>query len=71
MARSLLCYSFTNGLEGGHVAAGLVQGSDGSFYGTTYKGGAYGYWHRLQNHHQWRADHPGVVQQHEWRVPLG
>jgi uncharacterized repeat protein (TIGR03803 family) len=36
-------YSFTNGLEGGHVAAGLVQGSDGSFYGATYKGGAYGY----------------------------
>jgi uncharacterized repeat protein (TIGR03803 family) len=36
-------YSFTNGLDGGHLAAGLVKGSDGSFYGTTYKGGAYGY----------------------------
>ncbi len=34
-----LC-SFSNGREGGHLAAGLVQGGDGSFYGTTYKGGA-------------------------------
>ena len=36
-------YSFTNGLDGGHVAAGLAQGRDGSYYGTTYKGGAFGF----------------------------
>jgi uncharacterized repeat protein (TIGR03803 family) len=36
-------YSFNNGLAGGFLAAGLLRGSDGSFYGTTYKGGAYGY----------------------------
>jgi uncharacterized repeat protein (TIGR03803 family) len=35
-------YSFRNGADGGHVAAGLLQGSDGAFYGATYKGGAYG-----------------------------
>ena len=35
-------YSFSNGADGGHVAAGLVQASDGYFYGTTYKGGASG-----------------------------
>jgi uncharacterized repeat protein (TIGR03803 family) len=36
-------YSFSNGLDGGHVAAGLAPGSDGNFYGTSYKGGASGY----------------------------
>ncbi len=36
-------YSFANGLDGGQVAAGLLQSSDGNFYGTTYQGGAYGY----------------------------
>ena len=33
-------YSFTGGGDGGAPAAELVQGSDGSFYGTTYDGGA-------------------------------
>jgi hypothetical protein len=28
-------YSFTGGNDGGNPTAGLVQGSDGSFYGTT------------------------------------
>jgi len=36
-------YSFSNGPEGGHLAAGLLRGTDGHFYGTTYKGGANGY----------------------------
>ncbi|MCX6915063.1 MAG: immunoglobulin domain-containing protein, partial [Verrucomicrobia bacterium] len=36
-------HSFSNGQDGGHVAAGLLRGSDGSYYGTTYKGGAAGY----------------------------
>ena len=35
-------FSFANGPEGGHVAAGLLLGSDGNFYGATYKGGAKG-----------------------------
>jgi uncharacterized repeat protein (TIGR03803 family) len=32
-------YSFTGGLDGGSVYAGLTQGLDGSFYGTTFAGG--------------------------------
>ncbi len=32
-------YSFTGDHDGAGPAAGLVQGSDGSFYGTTFQGG--------------------------------
>jgi uncharacterized repeat protein (TIGR03803 family) len=32
-------YSFTGGNDGGNAQAALVQGSDGSFYGTTSGGG--------------------------------
>ena len=32
-------YSFTGGVDGTNPNAGLVQGSDGSFYGTTSSGG--------------------------------
>ncbi len=35
-------YAFTNGLDGGHIAARLALGSDGNFYGTTFKGGSAG-----------------------------
>ena len=36
-------YSFTGGNDGGEPLAGLVQGSDGNFYGTTSQGpGIYG-----------------------------
>jgi uncharacterized repeat protein (TIGR03803 family) len=33
-------YSFTNGNDGAGLYAGLVQGADGYFYGTTQDGGA-------------------------------
>ncbi len=35
-------YSFGGGADGSYPAAALLQGSDGSFYGTTAYGGAYG-----------------------------
>ena len=35
-------YSFTGGDDGGSPQAGLVQGSDGNFYGTTYYDGTNG-----------------------------
>jgi hypothetical protein len=35
-------YSFTGGNDGGIPQAGLVQGSDGYFYGTTKGGGTNG-----------------------------
>src|SRR5208283_1356970 len=35
-------YSFTGGYVGANPQAGLVQGSDGNFYGTTYQGGTNG-----------------------------
>ena len=36
-------YVFTGGDDGGNPEAGLVQGSDGTFYGTTFSGGTNGY----------------------------
>ena len=36
-------HSFSEGSDGGQPVAGLLLGSDGNFYGTTYAGGIYGY----------------------------
>jgi uncharacterized repeat protein (TIGR03803 family) len=36
-------HSFTGGSDGGHADAGLVEGGDGCFYGTTTEGGAESY----------------------------
>jgi uncharacterized repeat protein (TIGR03803 family) len=36
-------YSFAGGSDGEHPYAGVIQGSDGNFYGTTYQGGTSGY----------------------------
>jgi uncharacterized repeat protein (TIGR03803 family) len=33
-------HTFTNGIDGGHSYASLVQGTNGSFYGTTTSGGS-------------------------------
>jgi uncharacterized repeat protein (TIGR03803 family) len=33
-------YSFSGGIDGANPPAGLVQGPDGNFYGTSYQGGA-------------------------------
>jgi uncharacterized repeat protein (TIGR03803 family) len=35
-------YSFAGGSDGEHPYAGVIQGSDGNFYGTTYQGGTSG-----------------------------
>ena len=45
------------GSNGSNPFAGLVQGFDGNFYGTTYYGGANNFWYGLQNHARGKADH--------------
>jgi uncharacterized repeat protein (TIGR03803 family) len=36
-------YSFAGGSDGEHPYAGVIEGRDGNFYGTTYQGGTNGY----------------------------
>ena len=38
-----ILYSFANGSDGGNPRGGVVLGSDGNFYGTTYSGGSSAY----------------------------
>lgn len=33
-------YSFNGGTDGRYPSGGLIQGTDGNFYGTTYSGGS-------------------------------
>ena len=65
-------YSFTGGKDGGSPRAGLVQGSDGNFYGTTaYGGGQQQRWHGLQNQRHWGADHFVFIHWRQgWRISL-
>ncbi len=37
-----MLYNFTKGVDGAHPPAGLVQGSNSNFYGTTFQGGMLG-----------------------------
>jgi uncharacterized repeat protein (TIGR03803 family) len=38
-----ILYSFAGGSDGEHPYAGVIQGNDGNFYGTTYQGGSSGF----------------------------
>ena len=49
-------YLFTGRNDGASPEAGLVQGSDGDFYGTTFEGGTNRQRHRVQNQRQWDAN---------------
>ncbi len=49
-------YSFAGGGDGQHPYAGVIQGSDGNFYGTTYQGGSRRLWHGVQTHAERHRD---------------
>ena len=56
-----LLHSFTNGVEGAGPYAGLVQGSDGNFYGANFQGGTGSFRHGVQNEFDARYHAPLFV----------
>ena len=64
-------YSFTGTNDGANPYAGLVQGKDGSLYGTTENGGTNGFGTDIQVRNERCADDAGGIWQNEWRISPG
>jgi len=54
-------YAFTGGSDGGYPIGGVIEATDGNFYGTTYQGGDFGCGRRVPAVARWqRASAPRV-----------